>query len=481
MPDVLTDRFGFVKQTIGGNRNSWGGILNGNFDTIEAAIAGALELSVTGGSTTLTDEQRTNAILNFTGTLTADHTIVVENLSQKWLVRNGTAGAFALKIKTSSGSAITIPQGGFSEVWCDGNDVVYQSISTRWRDTQVEAPAGTLAAPGLSFAAEVASGFRRISAGLFAWVVGGVDIIKVSGTELLATFADAGIAFTKALTVPSLAVTTSLTVGGTTPVPIGGQMPYSGIDEPNGWVFEYGQDLSRTTYALLLAVLSKTATATRAAGSPTLTGVSVDLTGKGLEGAKIEGTGINASATIVSLTANTITMSHNASGSGALTITILPYGATDSSTFKVPDKRGRGSMGRDNMGGTSANRMTGVSGSLDADKLGNTGGAEQVTLVANNVPAHKHPITDVAHEHVMRAVNSAASTSLPASTRSLGVSVGGDIYVAGAPDTDLRADTVSESMTGITTTENNTTTTNPVTTVPPSQADNWIIFTGVFA
>ena len=63
------------------------------------------------------------------------------------------------------------------------------------------------------------------------------------------------------------------------------------------------------------------------------------------------------------------------------------YGAGDlSTTFNLPDLRGRVAAGQDDMGGTSANRLTGVTGSLDGDTLGATGGEETKTLLQANLP-----------------------------------------------------------------------------------------------
>lgn len=67
------------------------------------------------------------------------------------------------------------------------------------------------------------------------------------------------------------------------------------------------------------------------------------------------------------------------------------YGAGDNSTtFNLPDKRGRVSAGKDDMGGSSANRLTDQSGGLDGDTLGDTGGAETVTLALTEIPSHDH-------------------------------------------------------------------------------------------
>jgi microcystin-dependent protein len=67
------------------------------------------------------------------------------------------------------------------------------------------------------------------------------------------------------------------------------------------------------------------------------------------------------------------------------------YGTGDgSSTFNLPDLRGRVVAGQDDMGGTSANRLTDQSGGLDGDTLGDTGGSETHTLQTTEIPAHTH-------------------------------------------------------------------------------------------
>lgn len=65
------------------------------------------------------------------------------------------------------------------------------------------------------------------------------------------------------------------------------------------------------------------------------------------------------------------------------------YGSGDgSTTFNVPDKRGRVTAGKDDMGGTSANRLTGQTGGLNGDNLGAVGGEEAHQLLINETPAH---------------------------------------------------------------------------------------------
>jgi len=67
------------------------------------------------------------------------------------------------------------------------------------------------------------------------------------------------------------------------------------------------------------------------------------------------------------------------------------YGAGDgSSTFNLPDLRGRTIAGKDDMGGSSADRLTNQSGGLDGDGLGNVGGAETHQLTTAELAAHTH-------------------------------------------------------------------------------------------
>lgn len=69
------------------------------------------------------------------------------------------------------------------------------------------------------------------------------------------------------------------------------------------------------------------------------------------------------------------------------------YGGNGITTFGIPDRRGRVLAGLDNMGGTSANRLTNQTGGLNGDVLGATGGLETHTLTLAQTPAHDHDVT----------------------------------------------------------------------------------------
>jgi microcystin-dependent protein len=63
----------------------------------------------------------------------------------------------------------------------------------------------------------------------------------------------------------------------------------------------------------------------------------------------------------------------------------------------LPDLRGRAAIGKDDMGGTSANRITAAGAGFDGDVLGASGGAETHQLTTAQMPSHTH--TQNAHSH----------------------------------------------------------------------------------
>jgi len=71
------------------------------------------------------------------------------------------------------------------------------------------------------------------------------------------------------------------------------------------------------------------------------------------------------------------------------------YGTGDgSTTFNVPDMRGRTAIGKDNMGGTPANRVTNAVSGIAGTTLGAVGGDQhaQADSITINDPSHQHAI-----------------------------------------------------------------------------------------
>lgn len=106
------------------------------------------------------------------------------------------------------------------------------------------------------------------------------------------------------------------------------------------------------------------------------------------------------------------------------------YGVGDgTTTFNLPDYRGRVGAGQDDMGGTSADRITAAVAGFDGDVLGATGGDERL-----HGHVHAVTITDPGHTHTVQ--------SRQDDTPNTGI--------AGGASTVTGSETTGSSTTGIT-------------------------------
>lgn len=75
----------------------------------------------------------------------------------------------------------------------------------------------------------------------------------------------------------------------------------------------------------------------------------------------------------------------------AFSVCSTTHGAGDGvTTFNLPDGRGRVVAGKDNMGGSAANRLTSGASGVAGTTLGANGGSETHTLDVTQIPPHTH-------------------------------------------------------------------------------------------
>lgn len=217
---------------------------------------------------------------------------------------------------------------------------------------------------------------------------------------------------------------------------VGTILQWGGMIAPNQYQFSYGQALSRTTYPELYQAVTQLSDVTCVGGNTSLTGLS-DTSNIPI-GANVEGNCIAPGSTVTSKTLTTVTLSIAAVISVTTSARFFPYGNGDgSTTFNVPDLRGKVLAGRTNMGGVTSSNLTSTYFGSNPDAVGANGGTQSATLTLPNLPSFtpqgRITITDPGHVH----------TSSTPTTSSGATGTGGNSQVTGFTST-------ASALTGIT-------------------------------
>ena len=116
---------------VGELNGTWGTVANDNITSmIEQAIAGLATINTwTTASHTLTtadgttDEARC-AMLECSGAPGAAATVICPARTKLFVIKNSVTGGFAVTLKTSAGTGISVPNGSTALLYCDGTNVV---------------------------------------------------------------------------------------------------------------------------------------------------------------------------------------------------------------------------------------------------------------------------------------------------------------------------------------------------------------------
>lgn len=191
-----------------------------------------------------------------------------------------------------------------------------------------------------------------------------------------------------------------------TSVPVGAMLDFAGMTPPTNFEFCAGQGLNRAGNPDLYTALTSTQSVTRS--GTTLSGFS--STDGFRTGMNIEGVGIQTDTTIVSKTASAVVMSRPATSGVTANVTVFMYGnGNGSTTFNIPDSRGRVRPGRDDMV-SAASRLTAATPAACAGNgLGAACGNQEGTLVENQLPAVSKNVSVSGTVHVAGTTGGAGS------------------------------------------------------------------------
>jgi microcystin-dependent protein len=416
--------------TTGEQQGTWGSTTNTNLGTLlEEAIGGYISVTVTDGAdTTLTTnngsaDQSRNMVINLTGALTGTRNVICPAIEKLYVVKNATTGSQSVVFKVSGQTGVTIPNGSTYFLYVDGTDARQITGSMAAQN----ANAVSITGGSISGATVSNSSLSNVS------VVANASSLSVrdsDGSNTLSIAVGSNLTSNTVLT---------LTTGATSNRTLDISASNVTISTAGAALIDDADASAQRTTLGLGTISTQNANAVSITGG-SIAGITDLALADGGTGASLAdpnanavlgwndtanvmgfftaGTGItiNATSNTISSTvtsdipvASVIPYAGTSAPTGWLlcfgqavsratyaslfAVVSTTYGVGDgSTTFNLPDLRGRVVAGEDDMGGTSANRLTNQSGGVDGDVLGAAGGSETHTLTTAQLAAHTHQL-----------------------------------------------------------------------------------------
>lgn len=89
------------------------------------AFEGLQAITMSGTSVTLTNIQSAYPVINVTGTLTTNSTLLIPAQVGEWIIANNTTGSYTLTVQMVGGSGVALTQGYSTYTYADGTNVYY--------------------------------------------------------------------------------------------------------------------------------------------------------------------------------------------------------------------------------------------------------------------------------------------------------------------------------------------------------------------
>lgn len=408
--DAIVSALADVRRDDGGVKNQSIGI-----DQLKTEVVNLLNgVTPRGNWATVTayaklDLVRQNNILYIALSAHTSGTFATDLAASKWMSISAATGAANVSNTPAGSIAATDVQSAINEL-----DAEKQPLNANL--TAIAAL--TLAANKMIYATGAGAVAVTDLTALARSLLGGANAAAMAST--LEVLALAGGAMTGDLTLKGAPTTNLMAatkayvdgVAATGGIGPGAIVAHSGIVLPSGWLWADGTAVSRTAYASLFAALVSSATATVTIATPgvwtwTAHGLQnnwpVRFTTTGaLPTGLVAGTTyyVKSKATDtfqVSATPGGAAITTSGSQSGTHTAICAPHGIGDgSTTFNLPDARGRVLLGFDTSPVSSAaGRLTNagtaaLNGSIYGNSPGSGGGEESHALITAELASHTH-------------------------------------------------------------------------------------------
>lgn len=355
---MTTTNKSLAQPTYNSEVNTWGiGSLNNNFSYIDLALGGSVTLNATGlsGNVDLVLAEYRPLTIRITGTPAGILNYRVPNgVGGLWVVRNDTPGTYTVAVQSlGGGSGISIPAGSNTMITCDGSATgmrlaITATAAAAGSNTWVQFNSGGLLGASANLAFDGSTLFTT-------------GLNNAGNTTLGDAAGD-----TVTVNANTMAIPNTLNIGSDTI-----------------WMTSATKQVGIGTTVVGSDKLVVAGTVKSAAGGFVFPDSSTQTTAAALPPGVIVPYGA-ASAPAGWLTCAAQAVSRT-TYSALFAVIGTTYGAGDgSTTFNLPDLRGRVVAGVDNQGGFgAAGRLTGTSMSPNGNTIGATGGSQNVTLTAS--------------------------------------------------------------------------------------------------
>jgi len=213
----------------GEQSGTWGTTTNTNLGSlIEEAIAGYVTQAVTDGAATVltipngSSSNGRNYVIELTGALTAARTVEVPAVDKPYTFFNNTSGGYAVTVKVSGQTGVTIANGKKAIVYTNSTDVievanapVTEAGTQTLTNKTLSSPtvtgvatfaAGTVSAPAITTTGDTNTGIFFPAADTIAFAEGGSEALRINSDSQIVTVAGT-------VSLPAITTTGDLNTG----------------------------------------------------------------------------------------------------------------------------------------------------------------------------------------------------------------------------------------------------------------------------